>query len=279
MSHGAVVKARGRRRLTVLSCAALLAVSGCSAGPDVDDLPDPATLTAEPTDGMEPTDGSEPTVDTTSTNPATADPTAAPRPDTEYSPEELVAALSAVNEDESLAGVILADAEIRDLVDQAGTGAPSDLTVSPEECNVFADTDVVGDALSATLAVMTFAGASSLQPDSLSLTSHGSGDVIQNQIEANRTQLADCSEFEMDISGEVVTAAVTEQQVSTNADKTFAVRTVVRVPGTIQETVSLTALIGTTTINVTVGSSGDNAEDLARGEELVDATVAALRSL
>lgn len=261
-----------------LSCAALLAVGGCSAGPDVDDLPAPATLTAEPTDRAEVTEETEPTVDPTSTGPAGADPSATARPDTEYSPEELVAALTAVDEGESLAGVILADAEIRDLVDQAGTEAPSDLTVSPEECNVFAETDVVGDALSASLAVMTFAGASSLQPDSLSLTSHGSDDVIQDQLEANRTQLADCSEFEMDIAGEVVTATVTEQQATTNADETFAVRTVVRIPGTIQETVSLTALTGTTTINVTVGSSGDNAEDLARGEQLVDATIDALSS-
>ncbi|WP_209730851.1 hypothetical protein [Arthrobacter sp. CAN_C5] len=263
----------------MLSCAALIAVGGCSAGPDIDELPAPATLSAEPTDGAEPTEAAEPTVDPTSTEPAGTDPTTIAQPNTEYTPEELVAALTAVDEEQSLAGVILPDSDIRDLVDRAGTEAPSDLTVTPEECNVFADTDVVGPALSASLAVMTFAGASSLQPDSLSLTSHGSDDVIQDQLAANRSQLAECSEFEMDIAGEVVTAAVTEQRVTTNADRTFAVRTVVRIPGTIQETVSLTALIGTTTINVTVGSSGDNAEDLTRGEELVDATVAALRSL
>lgn len=272
------MKGRGRYRLArgsgaVLSCAALIAVGGCSAGPGIDDLPTPATLSAEPTEGT------EPTVEPTSLDPVGPDPTTAAQANAEYTAEELVEALRAVDGEESLAGVILADADIRELVDQAGTDAPTDLTVTPEECNVFADTDVVGDALSATLAVMTFAGASSLQPDSLSLTSHGSDDAIQDQLEANRTQLTDCSEFEMDIAGEVVAAAVTEQQVTTNADRTFAVRTVVRVPGTIQETVSLTALIGTTTINVTVGSSGDNAEDLARGEELVDATVAALRGL
>ncbi|MHA7273834.1 hypothetical protein ACX80Z_10415 [Arthrobacter sp. TMT4-20] len=261
----------GRRWLTVLSCAVLIVGTGCTADEGTDELPAPATLPAAPTPA-EPTEDADP--------PVGADPGSAPTPgqDNEYTATELEMALEAVDEQESLAGVILDDSAIRELVNGADDGT-SDLTVTPEECDVFADPNLAGQALSATLGVMTFAGASSLQPDSVSLTSQKSDESIQDQIEANRTQLAECSAFDMEIRGEEVSVAVTELTASTNADETFAVRTVVQVPGTIQETVSLTALIGTTTINVTIGSSGDVAQDLARGESLVDATITALRSL
>jgi len=261
------------RWATAVSGATLLVIAGCSANQGTDELPAPATLSAEPTDSIEPTDSVEPT-DVTGNDPGTGSESGA-----EYTPAELETALTLVNEGESLAGAILTDEDIRELVAASGGEAPSDLTVSPEECNVFADTDIAQPGLNSSLAVMTFAGASSLQPDSLSLTSQTSDGLIQQQIEANRTQLQECSEFELTIAGEVVSAAVTELSATTDADRTFAVRTVVQVPGTIEETVSLTALLGTTTINATVGSSGDSSRDLARGEDLVDAAVAALLSL
>lgn len=260
-----------RRWLPFLSCAVLIVGTGCSSTEGTDDLPAPATLSAAPT----PADPA-----TTTAPPPDSDPGSDPTvgQNAEYTADELEAALVAVDEQESLAGVILNDSAIRELVNGSDEGT-SDVTVTPEECDVFADPDIAEQALSATLGVMTFAGASSLQPDSLSLTSQESDESVQEQIEVNRIQLAECSAFDMEIGGEVVSAAVTELSATTRADETFAVRTVVQVPGTIQETVSLTALIGTTTINVTIGSSGNVAEDLARGESLVDTTIVALRSL
>ncbi|MHA7155467.1 hypothetical protein [Arthrobacter sp. TMN-50] len=262
---------RDGRWLTVLSCAVLLAGTGCSAG-DTDDLPPPATLSAEPT-----TDPADSAGDPTDSADAGGAPAASL--DAEFTPDELAAALATVNAEESLEGVILTDSDIRELVVESGSRNPGDLTVSPEECNVFADPDLTKQALNAALATMTFAGASSLQPDSVSLTSHASDEVIEDQLDANRDQLADCSEFEMDIAGETVMVRVSELEVATIADEAFAVQTVVQVPGTIQQTVSLTAVVGTTTINVTVGSSGDSAVDLVRGRDLVDTTVTALRGL
>ncbi|MHA7294678.1 hypothetical protein [Arthrobacter sp. HLT1-21] len=220
----------------------------------------------------DPGGGSDPTV--------TAEPGGDPSAslNAEFTPSELAAALATVNEEASLEGVILTDPEIRELiVDQAAN--LGELTVSPEECNVFADPELTEQALSAALATMTFAGASSLQPDSIGLSSHESDEVIQDQLDANRDQLADCSDFDMEIAGEVVSVGVTELPVTTIADEAFAVQTMVRVPGTIQQTISLTAVTGTTTINVTIGSSGDDTLDLARGRDLADSTVAALRGL
>ncbi|GAA1121892.1 hypothetical protein GCM10009582_18970 [Arthrobacter flavus] len=275
----------------VLSCAVLIVGTGCTAEEGTDELPAPATLPAASTPAASTPAASTPAASTpvAPTPPGQAEATDAPvgaepgsdptaGQDNEYTETELEMALSAVDEQESLAGVILNDSAIRELVNGSDEGT-SDLTVTPEECDVFADPNLASLARNATLGVMTFAGASSLQPDSLSLTSQESDESVQEQIQANRSQLAECSAFDLEIGGEAVAVAVTELAASTSADETFAVRTVVQIPGTIQETVSLTALIGTTTINVTIGSSGDIAQDLARGESLVDTTIAALQSL
>lgn len=271
--------------LTVLSCAVLILGTGCSSDVSTDNLPPPATLATAPTGGpvedsdlaedSEPAETSDPAETGSSTE--TSDPSAGP--DAEFTPEELAAALATVNEKKSLEAIILTDSDIREFVGDTGSENRAEPSISPEECNVFADPELTDQALNAALSAMTFAGASSLQPDSISLTSHTSDEVIQDQLDINRDQLADCSEFEMDIAGETVAVGVTELPVTTVADEAFAVQTVVQVPGTIRQTISLTAVTGTTTINVIVGSSGDSVLDLARGQDLVDSTVSALRGL
>lgn len=204
------------------------------------------------------------------------------RPDsgTQYSADQLEVALASLNKSESLQGTIITDAEIRPALETAAEeGALGEITVTPAECDIFADTELTGLAAEANLAVMTFAGGSSLQPDSLTLSSQASVDAIREQINANRTQLARCSEFTMEVSGEVLTARVTELGAATEADETFAAATRVKRPGSIQETISVTGIIGTTSVAVTVGSSRDRTADVERAVGLVNGAIAELKEL
>lgn len=192
--------------------------------------------------------------------------------------EQLEAVLTTINEAESLKAQVIPDAEIRSLEEQAA-GRAGEIAVTPEECNVYAESAPETDPVEATRAAMTFAGESSLQPDAISLSSFPSSETAVGQVQAGREQLAACSEFSMEVSGQRIMTSVAEVDVETTADEDFALRTTAQVPGTIQESLTVTAVVDSTVIDVLVGGSADPAADVDRAERLVNLVVAQLRSL
>ncbi len=191
---------------------------------------------------------------------------------------ELEAVLTAVSEAEALNAQVIPDEQLRPLLEQ-GADQLGDVVVRPEECNAFAQSDLPELTAEANFAVMTFAGESSLQPDTVSLSSVASADVVIEQLASGREELQTCSEFEMELEGEVISASVKELEIQTEADEAIAVQTTVQVPGSIQESVTVTGILGGTSINVVVGSSGDPQADAQRAAGLVDVVVAELAAL
>ncbi|WP_028279141.1 hypothetical protein [Arthrobacter sp. H5] len=249
------------QHLLAAVCVALV-LTGCTGGPEEDPDPDVAKSSA-PAPATTPEPSEEPAADSGI--------------DAEYAPDQLEAALTAVNEAEALEGVIATDAQLRPILEAAGDNPLSGIVITPEECNVLRDANFSNQVDSANLAVMSFAGGSSLQPDSLSLASQAESESVQAQLEASRDQLAECGEYQLENSGEVITAEVTEVEAATDAEDTFAIRTVVLATDTTQESLSVTGILGATTINVIVGSSGDPEADLDRAVGLVNAAIAELQ--
>lgn len=253
---------------TAVLLAMLFGVTACSGEQATDPTPSSTSTSAEETQSGEPT--AEPTPSSESEEPASGG--------SQHTADELLAVLTTINEAESLNAQVISDEEIEPLLEE-GAGSLGEIVVTPEECNVFAQSDLPELATEATLAVMTFAGESSLQPDTLSLSSVPSAETVAQQLAASRTQLDECSEFEMEISSQVVSATVQELEVDTNADEEIAVQTTVQVPGSIQESVSVTGAVGSTTINVLVGSSGDAQADVQRAAGIINLAVAELENL
>lgn len=223
-------------------------------------------------------------VTTTTPSPAEPAPSAAPSgpsvpagDGSQLSAEQLEAVLAAVNEAESLNAQIIPDTELRAL-EEEGVRRAEEIAVTPEECNVYAESSPESSLTEASRAAMTFAGESSLQPDTVSLSGLPSEEAAGAQIQASRNQLNTCSEFTMEISSQEIRTTVTEVDVETAADEDLALRTTAQVPGTVQESITVRAAVGSTVVDVLVGGSTDPAADVDRAELLTDLVVAELRA-
>jgi hypothetical protein len=243
----------------VCGLATLLAVSGCTGGPTADDLP-----------GQAPASES-----------AAASPAMTPGPSEGVGPqltaEQLRSVLESVNEAEALNAQVIPDAEFQAAQEKARSA--EEIEVTPEECNVYAEAAPEDRAAEATGAAMTFAGESSLQPDSLTLASLPSEEAARAEVEAIRAQLDVCTEYTIVVSGQEITTTVSEIAVDTAADVDLALRTTAQVPGTIQESVTVRAVVGSTVLDVLVGASTDREADIARAARLADLVVAELSVL
>ena len=251
--------------------ACVLALAGCSADPPSEQLPGLSSPTAAAAD---PSAAETPAPATT--DPA-APPSSIPGSGSQLSAEQLEAVLAAVNEAESLNAQIIPDAELRAL-EEEGARRAEDIVVTPEECNVYAESGPEDLSAEASRAAMTFAGESSLQPDTVSLSGLPSEEAAGAQVQASRDQLNACSEFTMEISSQEIRTTVAEVEVDTAADEDLALRTTAQVPGTIQESITVRAAVGGTVVDVLVGGSTDPAADVARAERLTNLVVAELRA-
>lgn len=249
----------------------VLALTACTADPPRGQPPEQPSQTAAQT--AAPASGTP----APATSSPTATPSSTPGSGSRLSAEQLEAVLAAVSEAESLNAQIIADAELRALEEEGARGA-EDIVVTPEECNVYAESSTEGLSAEASRAAMTFAGESSLQPDTVSLSGLASEEAARTQLRAGRDQLDACSEFTMEVSNQEIRTTVSEVDVDTAADEDLALRTTARVPGTIQESITVRAVVGSTVVDVLVGGSPDPAADAARAERLTDLVAAELRA-
>lgn len=187
----------------------------------------------------------------------------------------LEAVLTAVDQAESLNAQVIPDEDLRPMAEPAA-GAVDGIDVAPEECRFFAESDPPESGADAIFAGMTFAGESSLHPDSIVLSSFPDEETVAQQLQANRALLQVCSRYELKRAEQVVSVTMQPVRVTTKADEEIAVRTTAQVPGSIRESVTVAARVGSTAINVLVGSSGNPDADLERAAGLVNLVAAEL---
>lgn len=213
----------------------------------------------------------------TPTSVSTAEGTAPAGGGAQLSAEQLEAVLVAINEAESLNAQVVPGAEL-DASQEEGVREAADITVTPEECNVYAVSSLESLPGDASRASMTFAGESSLQPDTISLLSLRTEEAAMARLQASRSQLDGCSEFTMEVSDQVIMATVEELPVETAAEEELALRTTATAPGTVQESLTVTGVVASTTVDILVAASPDPDADIARAERLMDLVVAELRT-
>lgn len=189
----------------------------------------------------------------------------------QYTADELEAALTAVRDAEGTTGQIINDATLRPGLAQVESTL-EDLTITPEVCSDLASDNIAEKIDSANVAIMQFNAT-----DTLTVFSYDDASFIDRQVETNAQQMVDCTEFQMEVSGQVISAAAEEVSASTDAVTTQAYRVTVAAAGQEATTVQVSAFSGTTNITASMTNPADAQGALATAEDLINALLAELK--
>ena len=213
-------------------------------------------------------------------SPAASDspsPTSTPTPTVgqeQYTPQELEAALAAVKTQLGLTGEVVGEEALAPLLEQA-PDMLAGVTITPEQCDVLASTDIAGVVENANMALLLLS-----QTDSLAVASHPDASVMEKQTEDNARLLDECSEFQMEVAGQAITATTEAVEAQTDAEATQAFRTSIATAEGATETLQISAVSGTTNVQVTMAGAGasgtESAAAVAKAEDAINAVLAEL---
>lgn len=266
-----------RIKTAVLLTAAALVLGGCT-GPDRSTGPSQETTSprgepdaARPDTAAPETsrpDSSRP--DSGGSAPGTPDPALDSVGTLHYTPDQLSAALAAVDTELGLGGVVHTDAQIRPQL-EAGAGQLDEIVITPESCAAFIDTGVVD-----TIGQTTFALLTVTEDITVTVTSYADQAVLLEQARANRAALEACSTFQVQAGESVFDAETEEVPAQSNARQTFAVATLATLDGETVPTVTMNGTSGSTKVEVTLTDPGRPDEAVREGRRLIDAVLAQL---
>lgn len=189
----------------------------------------------------------------------------------QYTEEELLAAVEAVNAAEGGTGVVSDEATFRQyLADQS---LPDGIAITPSQCEGIAGfATFFGDVDQAHIASLKLG-----DDQKLTVVSHPDAPGLETQMQDNEDLLGDCVEFEM--GDEEFTAAGTTERldVSTEAPATQAFSLTLTAEGTTLSGLKVSAASGTTNIVVTNSDATDPEEAAGQAAELIDAVLAELQ--
>ena len=184
----------------------------------------------------------------------------------QYTADELEAALNAVKASQGLTGEVENDATLRP---QLADLSFADIKTTPEQCNI-----LVSSVLDATIADGNLATVGLDDSDGLMLISYDDASVLEKQADRGEQLVKDCTNFEMELNGTVITASAESLEASTEAPSTQAYRTVInRAANEEASIVAVSGLSGTLNLNVTLFDPVDVDAAVARAEEVINAAL------
>ena len=188
----------------------------------------------------------------------------------QYSADDLEAALTAVRADRGLTGLVVNDASLRPQL-QVAADAIQGMAITPEVCADLVTSDLAEKVDSATVAVMQLS-----QTDTVTILSYEDASFIEDQLENNARQMEDCTEFQMEVGGQVSSAVGEQIDASTDAESTEAYKSVVTTGTQVVESYQVTGFSGTTNISVSMTNPADGPGAVAAAEELINEVLAEL---
>ena len=236
----------------VLLATGLFAMTGCSSsGDDAGTSP-----TQETTASAAPSGTSEPS--------AAADASASAVGAEQYTAEQIEAALAGAKESQGLGGQIIPGDMLRSQVEGAA-GMLGDVVITPEKCDVLASMDVSKALDSANVGMMQLSAT-----DLVSVVSRSEAAAAQYEAATTEQLMGECSEFQMDVAGQVITASTQPLDAATDAESTHAFRTTVNAAGQATDSIQVAGVYGTTTITVSMTNAADAGAAVDRAEALIN---------
>ena len=173
----------------------------------------------------------------------------------QYTADELEAALTTVKAEAGLKGQIANDATLRPELEGV-EDALSGITITPEECSALASANIGEKIKGSNVAVMQLSAT-----DALTVMSYEDKSLVEDQIRNNDQQMVDCTEFQMEAGGQIITASAEELDASTDSETTQAYSVAVDAGGQQTVTVQVNAFSGSTNIVINLIDPADPAAD------------------
>ncbi|MET4060036.1 hypothetical protein ABIB35_001581 [Arthrobacter sp. UYP6] len=187
----------------------------------------------------------------------------------QYTADELEAALTAVKASQSLTGEVENDATLRPQLEEFSL---ADIKTTPEQCNT-----LVSSVLDETIADGNLATVGLDDSDALMLISYDDASVLEEQADSGEQLIKDCTDFEMELDGKVITASVESLEASTEAPSTQAYRTVINRAGNEEASIiAVSGLSGTLNLSVTLFDPVDADAAVSTAEEIINAALSEL---
>lgn len=283
---------RRTRRVSCLLAAAVL-LTACSGtpgeGPTAPSItvpagPDP-TATAESPLPAAPGSGSSDAADPEGTPGVGADSlpgrtsdsgAASEIPQPDYTSARLEAAVTAADRSLALGGEVLSAETLRAILPDTGSLGP-EVTFEPAACAQIAAADSVAAVQDASLAGLAY-GRQAEAASVLNVAAYSGDSVLDTLDFIDEAVLADCAEVQMSRDGSTVTVTNTRLDVSTAAEETLALDTVVSSPSGQTRLVVLSARTGSVRLVVSVPAPPDPQQAAGEAGLLIDAVLAELDS-
>ena len=282
---------RRARRLSCLLAAALL-LTACSGTPGngptapsvtVPPAPEPSATAAFPSAG--PGTGSSAEAQPEGTAGTEADTLPGRIPDAgaasesalpDYTPARLEAAVTAADRSLALGGEVLSEDTLRSILPDTGSLGP-EVTFEPAACAQIAAADSVAAVRSASLAGLAY-GSDTEAASVLNVAAYSGESVLDTLDFIDEAVLADCAEVQMSRDGSTVTVTNTRLDVSTAAEETLALDTVVSSASGQTRLVVVSARTGSVRLVVSVPAPPDAQRAAGEAAALIDAVLAELDS-
>ncbi|MER1996480.1 MAG: hypothetical protein ABTA24_08300 [Arthrobacter sp.] len=283
---------RRPRRISCLLAAAVL-LSACSgtpgAGPSapsvtVPAMPDVTAATKTPTPaGPETVAGGEPEPQRVPGTETDSLPGRSPSPGAVsesvqpgFTAARLEAAVTAADRSLALGGEVLSEQALRNILPEAGSLGP-DVTFEPAACAQIAAADSVAAVQDASLAGLAY-GPEAEAASVLNVAAYSGGAVLDTLDFIDEAVLADCAEVQMSRDGSTVTVTNTRLDISTAAEQTLALDTVVASASGQTRLVVVSARAGNIRLVVSVPAPQDPRQAAGEAGLLIDAVLAELDS-
>jgi len=275
------------RRVSCLLAAALL-FTACSGEPGDGEGAPSITMPAGPDSTMEtspsavPGDGSR---SGTEPDPAATGPAANPQPSgvtgtgtasetskPAFTPARLEAAVTAANRSLALGGEVLDDETLRSVLPDAESGDTAEVTFEPAACSEIAATASVSAVQDASLAGLSY-GAEPEAASVLNVAAYPDDSILDTLDWIDEAVLSDCADVRMSRNGTTVTVTNTRLDVSTAAEQTLALDTVVASPAGQTRLVAVSARTGSVRLVVSMPAPRDARESVREAGRLIDAVL------
>ena len=192
-----------------------------------------------------------------------------------FSSARLEAAVTAASRSLALGGEVLSEETLRSMLPGTESAPGAEVTFEPAACSEIAATAAVSAVQDASLAGLAY-GREAEAASVLNVAAYADESVLDTLDYIDEAVLSGCAEVRMTRDGTTVTVTNTRLDITTAADQTLALDTVVSAPAGATRLVVVSARSGSVRLVASLPAPRDPQRDAAEAGLLIDAVLAEL---